>query len=296
MSTLDIIEISKYSVPAVMGVGVIGALTYQLKQSLDKNQLPSPPPGLAIMSDSPPQQLENKIPQIWSSLEEGVLGLLVFPLWVLILVVNTYLFEGVIETLSDNFYEEFFTLQLWSWQRPITQASLIAVLLCFTQLISGATLFFNLQNKKHFSGFVVLFSLVSLVFSICIEVFGQYLRISQQAQDTEINYFGYIGGGLSLCAACMEIVAGVYLLDKTLIPLISLVARLLFFPFRFVDHYLSYRRPVPPVLLPRQTRHEPILTRMGAALYDAVFEPLAQLDILVGRKLHLTDKNKNTTI
>jgi len=312
MNTLQILDIALWAVPASIGLALVGSLTRQAATVPDalpdihSGQVPpqnSPVPEGSVPHLAPPNNSANK-PQptepTYNSLQAACLGLLIAPVWLVIFLVNSYFLVQVLDVLSSGGSEILFTLDLWGWQREITDYDLVASLLCLCQFIAGASLYFSRQEQRD--GFVMLISSVSLSGLLIFEVLGQVLRAWTLAGDTAdldvsvVQFLPVLGGVLALGTAAAEVLCGIYVIDHFIAPCLAIIARLLFFPFRYIDERLRHFFLCQPAT-PRpgsfaQAHGRPVGGRIkglalsiARALDEAIFEPLRKLDVLIGTRL-----------
>jgi hypothetical protein len=293
MNTLTFLS---YVTSSTLGLNVLGCLTERAATYLARVERearepqPLPPAVEAVVQAEPPAPavVEETAGHWWKRLftPAGILGFLVTPLQVPILVINSSLLAVTLETILNRPGFPLLPLNLFGWERDITDLDLIGVLISLGQMIAASALHLAWHERQRF-WLVFGLALTALPSLVAYEVGASVYR-GWQVEGDPRN--AGLSGLIALGIATLEGAVGILVIDLFLIPLLLAVLWSVAAPFRAIVRWWARRRAVQwyEVRPPRRDWPHPAVLAVVyplAALDKALMAPLRRLDRAVGALL-----------
>jgi hypothetical protein len=278
----------------MLGLNLLGFLTqraHTFLQKLDRDrdalaasarprvvEVETPPAPAPV---PPPTVPEETAGHWWKRLftPGSMFGLLVGPLQIPILLINSYLLAATLETILDRPGTIIITGNFWGWERDITDLDLIGALISLAQMITASAIYLVQQERQRCWQLLTL-ALIALPSLMAYEVGASGWR-GQLLEGGAWN--GALSSLLALGIAATEAVVGIFLIDRFLIPLLLAGLWSLALPFRGIARWWERRQSQPRRVVqtwqPRRSH--------PAAL--AVVYPLAALDVALMAPLRRLD-------
>lgn len=264
---------------AALAVNMLGFLTERASEYLKKVNrkalapplLPRPVAVVAQADPAMPPVLEEQTAGYWwkrfLSLW-GMLGVLVVPLQGFIVLVNSALIAATLETILDRSGVPLIPVNIYGWEREVTDLDLIGALISTVQMIAASAAHLAWHARPR----------LWLVFTPAVTVL---LSLVSYEVGASIGRGMYLGGGLwnallsgalALGTAMAEVVVGIVLIDTCLLPLLLAVLWSLATPIRALARWWGRRRAFMGLRLRprRQERQHPLRL--------ALVYPLAAID------------------
>lgn len=228
---------------------------------------------------------------------KGIFGLLLCPLQVPILLVNSYIIALNLETIFQFAPPPLFWFRALGWEREVTIVDLYGLLCSLGQMISASIYQqMRLDEEKpntRLRNRVGTMAATALISLMAFEVGSSLYRGRIQAGLEN----AVLSGLLALGVAAVEVLVGIYLIDWFLVPLI-LAFLPVAAPFRAVARCgESLKQSFQDRFRQRKSsRANPLILAVAcplAAIERAVMQPLRRLDALILR-LMLTRKPRSS--
>jgi hypothetical protein len=213
-------------------------------------------------------------------------GLLLGPLQVPIVLINSELLAGTFETILDRPGTPIMVLDLFGWVREITNFDLYGLLISLLQMTAAAAIHLAWDDRERLR-LVFVAGLIAALSLVSFEV-GASLYRGWKMDGDVIN--ALLSGVWALGIATAESAVGAPLIDRFLLPLLLAVLWSVAAPFRALAAWWSARPHAPRWVVSRHSGrwlHHLVLAGVYplAALDTAVMSPLRGLDRAVGRLL-----------
>lgn len=213
----------------------------------------------------------------------GVLGAVLIPPLVLLFPMNARILAEGFEVLMNAAPTLVITLSYGEWRWDITDFQIYGLTLALSLLFLTAAVAETFERRAPTRWLVLAIAASFVVFEVGLAAFRGY----HLADDGEQAMLAAASGLQGLVSAAGEIAAGYFAIHAFLMPLILTVAWAAVAPVRGVSRFLSVRwrdREARPRIAVDPDRPG-LMTRVLAAMDDAFFEPLRQLDEAVAPRL-----------
>lgn len=293
MNTLTLLSTLTAGALALNVLGFLTARASAYLQTRDQAAPAAPPPRAAeeftrIVPPAPPPAAAEMAWHWYKRLftPAGMFGLLLGPLQVPILLINSELLAGTFETILDRPGTPIMVLALFGWVREITNFDLYGLLISLLQMTAAAAIHLAWDDRDRLR-LVFVAGLIAALSLVSFEVGASSYRGWKMEGDV-VN--ALLSGVWALGIATAESAVGALLVDRFLLPLLLAVLWSVAAPFRALAAWWS-GRPRPPRLVvsrpPGRWSHSLVLAVVYplAALDTAAMSPLRGLDRAVGRLL-----------
>jgi hypothetical protein len=281
----------------VLGLNVLAFFTerahdYLARCDREPREPPSrPPTGAVVVQVAPPVTTvpaEETAGHWWKRLftPMGMFGLLVGPLQIPILVINSELLAATFETVLDRPGTVIMVINIFGWVREITNFDLYGLLISLGEMTAAAALHLAWHERQRL-WLVFGLALTALLSLVAYEVGASIYR--GWIVDGSLQNAG-LSGLLALGVAITGATVGAPLVERFLIPLLLAVLWSLATPCRAIAHWWARRRAVrgTEVRPRRHNQPHPLVLAVVypfAAIDKALMAPLRRFDRAVGSLL-----------
>ncbi len=278
---------------AALGVNVLAFLTARanayvrrLDQDQEGRQISSPPLQVAAEPTASPPAVSIPDCQTaaywWKRLftPQAILGLVLIPLEIYIVVVNSHLLATTLETLFDSSGQPLISLLLYGWEREITNFDLIGALISISQLIAASAMHIAWRELRlrALSGLLLAALSSFIIFEVSMAFYRGFV-----IDGTLVN--AGLSAVLAFGLATLEAAVGIFVIDYFFQSLLLAVVWSIAIPFRGIAHWWARRQRTHALRSYNPYVVAPAVVYPLAALDQVLMEPLRQVDRFVARAL-----------
>jgi len=160
----------------------------------------------------------------------GMFGLLMTPLLLPILAINSYIIALNLEVMFGQASEALFTMSFLGWEREITLLDLLALLCSLGQIIAASVSFKTRKAAESDRWLTNLgrVSMAALLVLLSFEVGSAFYRGFEMSGSEN----GLLSAGLALGVGVITAAVGIFVIDQFVIPLLLALCYTVAAPFR----------------------------------------------------------------